>query len=208
MKQSAHRRPARSWAFASSTSPPSSRDPLPRPCSPTSAPTCSRSNCRARAMRLRELAPHKDDVSLWWKVTNRNKKGITLDLRKPDGKALLAQLLADRRRADRELPSRHARPMGHHAGLAAGDQSEAHDPARHRLRPDRALSRPSRLCPRVRGDERLYAHVRRGGRHAAASRLSHFGRDRRIVRRGRRVRRRSIGSRKIPPRAGRKSTAR
>ena len=45
---------------------------------------------------LRELAPHKNDVPLWWKVTNRNKKGITLDLRKPDGKALLARLLADR----------------------------------------------------------------------------------------------------------------
>lgn len=45
---------------------------------------------------LRELAPHKDGVPLWWKVTNRNKKGITLDLRRPDGVALLARLLADR----------------------------------------------------------------------------------------------------------------
>src|SRR3954468_1657711 len=45
---------------------------------------------------LRELAPHKNDIPLWWKVTNRNKKGITLDLRKPDGKALLKRLLADR----------------------------------------------------------------------------------------------------------------
>src|SRR5882757_2407324 len=45
---------------------------------------------------LRELAPHKNNVPLWWKVTNRNKKGITLDLRKPDGMALLARLLADR----------------------------------------------------------------------------------------------------------------
>jgi crotonobetainyl-CoA:carnitine CoA-transferase CaiB-like acyl-CoA transferase len=45
---------------------------------------------------LRELAPHKNDIPLWWKVTNRNKKGITLDLRKPEGKALLARLLGDR----------------------------------------------------------------------------------------------------------------
>ena len=45
---------------------------------------------------LRELAPHKNGVPLWWKVTNRNKKGISLDLRKPDGMALLARLLADR----------------------------------------------------------------------------------------------------------------
>ncbi len=45
---------------------------------------------------LRALAPHKDGVPLWWKVTNRNKKGVTLDLRKPEGRELLAKLLADR----------------------------------------------------------------------------------------------------------------
>ena len=44
---------------------------------------------------LRRLAPHKQGVPLWWKVTNRNKKGITLDLRKPDGKALLGRLVAE-----------------------------------------------------------------------------------------------------------------
>jgi crotonobetainyl-CoA:carnitine CoA-transferase CaiB-like acyl-CoA transferase len=45
---------------------------------------------------LRQLPPHKDGVPLWWKVTNRNKKGITLDLRKTEGKKLLARLIADR----------------------------------------------------------------------------------------------------------------
>jgi crotonobetainyl-CoA:carnitine CoA-transferase CaiB-like acyl-CoA transferase len=44
---------------------------------------------------LRRLAPHKDGVPLWWKVTNRNKRGITLDLRKPDGRALLGRLIAE-----------------------------------------------------------------------------------------------------------------
>src|ERR1700742_888261 len=44
---------------------------------------------------LRRLAPHKDGVPLWWKVTNRNKRGITLDLRKADGKALLGRLIGD-----------------------------------------------------------------------------------------------------------------
>src|ERR1700756_5400105 len=43
---------------------------------------------------LRRLAPHKNGIPLWWKVTNRNKKGITLDLRKPDGKELLGRLIA------------------------------------------------------------------------------------------------------------------
>jgi len=43
---------------------------------------------------LRRLAPHKQGVPLWWKVTNRNKKGVTLDLRQPEGKALLGRLVA------------------------------------------------------------------------------------------------------------------
>jgi crotonobetainyl-CoA:carnitine CoA-transferase CaiB-like acyl-CoA transferase len=45
---------------------------------------------------LRALAPHKDGVPLWWKVTNRNKKGVTLDLHSQTGRDLLARLLAGR----------------------------------------------------------------------------------------------------------------
>jgi crotonobetainyl-CoA:carnitine CoA-transferase CaiB-like acyl-CoA transferase len=39
------------------------------------------------------LGPHKEGKSLLWKVTNRNKKAITLDLRKPEGQALFKRLL-------------------------------------------------------------------------------------------------------------------
>lgn len=39
---------------------------------------------------LRTLAP----VELFWKVTNRGKKGITLDVRKPEGKAIFLKLVA------------------------------------------------------------------------------------------------------------------
>ena len=42
---------------------------------------------------LRALPPFKDGVPLWWKVTNRNKRGITLDIRKPEGLALLKRML-------------------------------------------------------------------------------------------------------------------
>lgn len=42
---------------------------------------------------LRALAPHKKGVPLWWKVANRNKKGITLDLKKGEGRALFERLL-------------------------------------------------------------------------------------------------------------------
>lgn len=43
---------------------------------------------------LRQLRPHKDGVSLWAKVVNRNKKGLTLDMRKPEGAELLKKLVA------------------------------------------------------------------------------------------------------------------
>jgi crotonobetainyl-CoA:carnitine CoA-transferase CaiB-like acyl-CoA transferase len=45
---------------------------------------------------LRALPPHKDGVPLWWKVTNRNKQGVTLDLHSQTGRDLLAKLLGGR----------------------------------------------------------------------------------------------------------------
>ena len=44
---------------------------------------------------LRALAPHKNGVPLWWKVANRNKKGISVDLRTPEGRDIVARLLPD-----------------------------------------------------------------------------------------------------------------
>ena len=42
---------------------------------------------------LRTFAPMKDHHSLYWKVTNRGKKGITLDVRKPEGKEIFLRML-------------------------------------------------------------------------------------------------------------------
>ncbi|MDA7949130.1 MAG: CoA transferase [Hyphomicrobiaceae bacterium] len=42
---------------------------------------------------LRALPPHKDEAPLWWKVTNRNKRGITLDIRKEGGKDLFRRMI-------------------------------------------------------------------------------------------------------------------
>lgn len=44
---------------------------------------------------LRDLPPHKDGKPLWWKVTNRNKKGITLDIRKPEGRELFLEIIGN-----------------------------------------------------------------------------------------------------------------
>ncbi len=41
----------------------------------------------------RDFPPHKNGKPLWWKVTNRGKRLITLDLRKPEGAALLLRML-------------------------------------------------------------------------------------------------------------------
>jgi crotonobetainyl-CoA:carnitine CoA-transferase CaiB-like acyl-CoA transferase len=44
---------------------------------------------------LRQLPPHKNGIPLWTKVTNRNKLGITIDLRKAKGIELIEKLVAN-----------------------------------------------------------------------------------------------------------------
>lgn len=43
---------------------------------------------------LRALSPVKGEHALHWKVTNRGKRGITLDVRKPEGRELFLRLIA------------------------------------------------------------------------------------------------------------------
>lgn len=43
----------------------------------------------------RQWAPKKDGISLWWKVSGRNKKLITLNLSKSEGQELLRKLILD-----------------------------------------------------------------------------------------------------------------
>src|SRR6185436_14930681 len=42
---------------------------------------------------LRTIGPFENDYSLFWAVEGRNKRSITLDLRKPAGQALLRRLV-------------------------------------------------------------------------------------------------------------------
>lgn len=43
---------------------------------------------------LRGLQPVKAGSPLWWKVANRGKKGITLDVRKPEGRELFLEMIS------------------------------------------------------------------------------------------------------------------
>ncbi|MBX6377116.1 MAG: CoA transferase [Clostridia bacterium] len=43
---------------------------------------------------MRAIGPFKDGVSLWWKVLSRNKKSVTIDLRRPAGAELCKALVA------------------------------------------------------------------------------------------------------------------
>jgi len=43
---------------------------------------------------MRNIGPFADGYSVWWAVEGRNKKSVTLDLRKPRGQELLKQLVA------------------------------------------------------------------------------------------------------------------
>ena len=44
---------------------------------------------------LRGLQPVKDGHALWWKIANRGKRGITLDVRKAEGRDLLLSMLPE-----------------------------------------------------------------------------------------------------------------
>lgn len=44
---------------------------------------------------IRKIGPFCEDESLWWNVEGRNKKSVTLDLRRPDGQALLRKLVKE-----------------------------------------------------------------------------------------------------------------
>ena len=51
-------------------------------------------------------------LSWYFASFNRNKRSVVLDLRKDEGKAVLARLIEQRRRAGRELPAGRARRDG------------------------------------------------------------------------------------------------
>lgn len=43
----------------------------------------------------RKIGPARDGVYLWWKVSGRNKRSVTIDLRRPEGQQLARDLVAE-----------------------------------------------------------------------------------------------------------------
>ena len=83
--------------------------------------------------------PSKDGVGLWFKALARNKRLVTLDLSKPDGRELFLRLAE---RADVVLENFRPGTLerwGARLGRALGGEPAARARARERLRPDRAV---------------------------------------------------------------------
>ena len=97
---------------------------------------------------------------------DRNKLGVTLDLKTPAGARALPRAGAARRRGERELQRGH--DGAPRARLRGAARSEPGPRVRldHRLRPDRALRAPARLRHAGAGDQRLHEHHRRSRRAA------------------------------------------
>jgi formyl-CoA transferase len=43
----------------------------------------------------RKIGPARDGIYLWWKVSGRNKRSVTIDLRRPEGQQLARQLVSE-----------------------------------------------------------------------------------------------------------------
>ena len=70
---------------------------------------------------LRDMAwlDPRDGVGLWWKLVNRNKRTVVLDVKHDGDRDMLLGLLERRGRVRRELTTGHARAARARAGRAA-----------------------------------------------------------------------------------------
>ena len=91
---------------------------------------------------------------------DRNKLGITLELKTPEGVELFKELVAPRRRRDRELQRRHDGAPGPRLRGPPAGEPRARLRLDHRVRPERALRRAAGLRHAGPGDQRLHEHHR------------------------------------------------
>ena len=87
----------------------------------------------------------RDGEGLWWKVVNRNKRTIALDLKAPDDVAVLLRLVDDADVLVENFRPGTLERLGLGPDVLHAAQPAPRDHAGHRLRPDRAVREPPRL---------------------------------------------------------------
>ena len=118
----------------------------------------------------------RDGLSWYFAGFNRNKRSLTLNLRHEEGREVLAKLIAGG-----DVLVENFRPgvldrIGFDDGAARCAEPRPCLLSHHRLRRQRALSRPSLVRFHRPGDERLHERYRRARRPASARRSA----DRRL----------------------------
>ena len=108
----------------------------------------------------RKMGPPKDDVYLWWKVSARNKRSVTLDLRTPEGQEVARALVALGRRRHHELPRRARSRSGASTGTRV-----------HAMNPRAVMLQVTGFGATVDAQQR--ARLRQGGRGPQRRRLRH-----------------------------------
>ena len=145
-------------------------------------PTCVRqlADWGANVIKI-EMPPHLDEgegpggprEGSDFQNLHRNKRGITLNLKSPQGARGVQAPGREGRRRGRELPPRREGPPRHRLRGAARRSTSASSRQHLRLRPGRALSRPAGLRPDRAGHGRAdvdHRRCRARARCASASR--------------------------------------
>ncbi len=132
---------------------------------------------------VRRQGAIRDGLSWYFAAFNRNKRSLTLNLRHPEGRAVLEKLIAQG-----DVLVENFRPGvlggdGVRQGAARRAEPGACLLQPHRLRRERALSRPAVLRFHRPGDERVYERHRRARRRADARRSADRRPRRRALRR-------------------------
>ena len=114
--------------------------------------------------------PRINGVSAPFLMLNRNKRGIAINLKQPEGREILLRMVRDAGRADRKLPPRHAGEARSRLRRAVAGESGPHLLRGLGLRPRRPVRRQGRLRPDRAGLRRPDVDHRRAGRRPGQER--------------------------------------